>query len=84
MAELDTILRQIKLIDELEEQVRQLKRHHLQFVTMLTYSFGGEMRVTPMDYSNVPPGTVLSVATDPATGDTVFKVEVPAHDAAGG
>ena len=81
--ELYTIVTLHKEIRALQEQVQQLKRHHLQFVTMLTYSFGGEMRVTPYDYASVPLGATLTVWTDPMTHDTVFKVEVPAHDRAG-
>lgn len=77
MSDLDRLAGLIHEISLLKEQVRQLKRQHLQFITIVTYGLGGELRVTPQDYINVLPGTSLYVSIDLQTQDTVFRTQVP-------
>lgn len=77
MSDLDTIAKLLLEIETLKVHLTQMKRHHLQVMLVLTHAFGGELRIEPSDYTNVPPGTQLVVAKDPLTGGTIFRVQVP-------
>lgn len=66
----------VQRIVTLEEQLGQMKRHHLQFVTVLTKGLGGELRVAQEDY-RAAIGCTLAVRVDAVTGDTVFQVSEP-------
>jgi len=77
LGDIDQLVRLLKRVDELEAHIRELQRSHLQFVCTVVYAVGGEMRLTPHDYRNVPPGTALHWMKDPMTGDLVFKTTPP-------